>query len=210
MTTDLTFQEEHIDDPFIITLTDEQKEVEAKAMLADMKAQILAIVPTTEFAFNQITPIYQRAKEWEKAVEDTRKRLCKPLREKIAHINDRALLLSEPLEEIIKIAKAKTSQYQLMLDEEKKKEDAKILEAAALFDLQDEVYIPEAKTTLRGNGALAVTVTKTHFKVEDITKVPHRYLMVNEAAVKADIKLGITHIPGISIFETQETQLRTR
>ena len=210
MSNEIIFEEVNFDDPFVITLTDDQKELEAKTMLAEMRAAIIAITPTSEFAFNQIAPIYNRAKEWEKAVEDTRKRLCKPLRDKIAHINDRALVLSDPLEEIIKIAKMKTTQYQAMLDQKKKEEDSKILDAAALFDVADETYISDAKTKVRGDGALACQVTKKRYKLEDISKVPHRYLMVNEQAVKADMKLGITFIPGLSIYEEQETQLRTR
>jgi hypothetical protein len=44
----------------------------------------------------------------------------------------------------------------------------------------------------------------------DISKVPTKYLMVNEEAVKRDLKLGIETIPGLEVYEETTTQLRVR
>jgi hypothetical protein len=43
-----------------------------------------------------------------------------------------------------------------------------------------------------------------------MAKVPAKYLMVDEAAIKRDLKLGVSEIDGIEIFEEKITQLRTR
>ncbi len=64
--------------------------------------------------------------------------------------------------------------------------------------------------TIRGEGAILTTKTEKAFRVLDISKVPLKYLMVDEAAVKKDLKLGINEVPGIEVFESTTTQLRMR
>lgn len=204
---ELSFRDE---DPFVLTLTDEQKEAEVKAYITDMMKAVTGIVPTSETAYMEVTRIYKRAKEWSKAVEDTRKKLNEKPRQEMNYNNDRAKQLSDPLDQIISIANAKTSQYQLMLEEKKREAASKIMEAAALFDVEDQVYIPEVKNTLRGDGALAVVREEKKFRIVDESKIPDRYWMVNEAAIKSDIKLGVREIAGVEIYIEKTTQLRTR
>ncbi len=64
--------------------------------------------------------------------------------------------------------------------------------------------------TLRGDGALAVTKIVKDFRLSDLSKVPLKYLKLDEASIKKDIALGVDSIPGIDIFEEKKVSLRTR
>ena len=66
------------------------------------------------------------------------------------------------------------------------------------------------ESIVRGDGAITVTKTETRFRVVDLSKVPLKYLVVDEAAIKRDIKLGLTQIDGLELYEEKTTQLRTR
>jgi len=44
--------------------------------------------------------------------------------------------------------------------------------------------------------------------VDDLTQVPHHYLMVNEAVVKAAIRTGTTSIPGLCIVKIAKAPVR--
>jgi hypothetical protein len=111
---------------------------------------------------------------------------------------------------VIALANTKVNGYQKMLEDLKRQEEEKLRSAAALFDAEDEVYVPPLEKVLRGDGAVSVTKTEKRFNVVDLSKVPAKYLMVNEKAVEQDLKLGINEIPGLEIYETTSTQLRIR
>ncbi len=111
---------------------------------------------------------------------------------------------------MIEKANAKVNAYQLMLAEKKRIEDEKLRETAAIFDAAEEIYIPPMEKIIRGDGAIAVTKTEKKFKVVDISKVPLKYLTIDEKSIAQDIKLGISEIPGLEIFEETTTQLRVR
>jgi hypothetical protein len=57
-----------------------------------------------------------------------------------------------------------------------------------------------------------MTVSKTvnKFIVEDISKVPLKYLMVDMDKVEEAVKMGVLEIPGITITQETTTKLRIR
>lgn len=178
--------------------------------ISDMLSMAKSLVVTNDDGYRGITKLYREAKEWQKKVETARKSLCAPFRLKISEINDKAKELTDPLDQIIDLANAKTNSYQKLLEKAKEQEDEQTRAIAALFDAEDEVYIEPLEKTIRGNGAIAVTKTEKRFKLGDLSKVPLKYLQLNEDIVKQDIKLGIGSIPGIDIYEETITKLRTR
>lgn len=48
------------------------------------------------------------------------------------------------------------------------------------------------------------------FKIEDITKVPRKYLVIDEKLVKKAIKAGIRDIEGIKIYEKKTLKMRSK
>jgi hypothetical protein len=115
-----------------------------------------------------------------------------------------------PLKLIQTIAKEKCERYQMILEKAKETEEKKIQEAVDLLGL-DEAPVPMAvEKTVRGNGALMYTRTVRKFRIVDLTKVPLKYLKIDEDAIERDIKLGVGEIAGIEIYEEKQTTLRTR
>lgn len=66
------------------------------------------------------------------------------------------------------------------------------------------------KNVQRADTGASVHLRKewTH-ELEDISKVPLEYLLLNEQKVRQAIKLGIRNIPGVKIFENETTVLRS-
>lgn len=205
MTTQIVIEEQ-----FLKPLAGKKDEAAIKGIVCHMLAFAKDLIVDSEETYKGITSLYRSAREWKKAIDAYRQELVAPLRNQMSVINDRAKELTDPLDKVIDIANAKTAEYHKILAETKRLEDEKIRAAAAIFDAQDEIYIPPMEKTLRGAGAISVTKTVKRFKIEDLKKVPLKYLMINEDIVNQDIKLGVAEISGISIYEETTTQLRTR
>lgn len=181
-----------------------------REVIETRKSFVESLIVNSEESYKKITSLYAEAREWKKTIEARRKELTDPLRKKMASINDIAKELSEPLDAVIDMANGKANGYVRMLEEAKRKKDEDLKAQAALFDAEEDLYIAPMETVIRGQGASTVTRVETKFRVVDISKVPMQYLMVNEAMVKRDIKLGIFQIDGLEIYEEKTTQLRTR
>ncbi len=160
--------------------------------------------------FKTCTLLYSQAKDWKKIIEAKRKEAIEPDRKRIAMINDKAKELCDPLDQVEAITKRKVDSYQRLLEQIKKEEEEKIKKAALLLDEEEVPYIAPMDTSIRGDGAIAYMKVETRFEVVDISKIPLKYLKVDEAAIKQDIKLGIQEIPGVNIFEEKVSQLRKR
>ena len=190
----------------ITTVHDDQ----VKAVIEEMAQIAASMVVTNPATYDTITQLYRKARDWKKALEDKRKELVAPARAEMTRINDKAKTLSDPLDAVIDLANAKANGYMRHLEAAKRIEDAKIREAASLFDAADEIYIVPMEKSIRGNGAVTVSKTEKKFKLIDLSKVPLKYLMLDEAAIKKDLQLGISSIEGLEVYEETTTQLRIR
>jgi hypothetical protein len=199
------------DSPFSLSpLNNQSMDLQVRNTIQDMVFFIKDLVVDSDGSYKKVTSLYRQAREWKKCIDSKRKELTEPLRKQTSAINDKSKELTDPLDKVIEIANAKANRYLFMLEEMKRKEDEKLRAAAAIFDAEEELYIPPMEQIVRGEGAITVTKTEKQFKVIDITKVPTKYLVVDEAAVKRDLKLGIGEITGLEIFEEKTTQLRMR
>lgn len=192
-----------------MTVLDENKVVINKT-IADMVTYAQNLVVDNEQAFKSITGLYRHARDWKKLIDEKRKHAIEPSRKYIATINDKAKELTDPLTTVEEIAKKKSAGYQAMLEQIKVEEQKRIREAAAMLDLGDDLYLAPVEKTLRGDGAISYTTMETKFRVADISKVPVKYLQVNEQAIKNDLKLGLVEIPGIDIYKEEVTRLKSR
>lgn len=198
------------DDPFDVAVEDEMSQLQIKTVITDMVEFTRSLVVDGETSYKKITSLYRQAREWKKVIDTQRKNLVEPYRKKTSEINDKAKELSDPLDNVIQMANLKANGYLRLLEQRKLAEDEKIKAAAALFDCADELYIPPMEKIIRGDGAVTVTKTENKFEILDISKVPLKYLMINEDEVRKDIKLGINEIPGLKIYKETTTQLRIR
>lgn len=165
---------------------------------------------SSEEAFRKMTSLYADSKECEKRIEFIRKQANQPDQEKINARNDKAKEILAPLKQIQMIAKSKCEGYQLILEQKKIEEQKKIQEDADLLGLEEAPILMPLEKSKRGDGAIMYTRTVRKFRMVDLSKVPLKYLQLNEDLIKQDISLGICEIPGIEIYEDKITQLKTR
>lgn len=192
-----------------LSLTDEGESA-VKKVIDDFSSYAKSLVVESESSYLKMTSLYRQAKDWRKIVESRRKELTEPFRKEINRINDKAKEITDPLDEIADVANVKANKYMLLLENANKKKEADLNAIAALFGCDDEVSIEPVKNVIRGNGAMMIKKSEKRFRLADITKVPTKYLMVNEEAIKRDLKLGVETIPGIEVYNETITQLRTR
>lgn len=165
------------------------------------------------------------AKRLYNKIEKQRKELIEQPNLFVRSINSFTKAFLEKLKKAESELKAKISNYQYKVELERREQERKAQEAARR--LQEQInqeakekgveppivptpVIPKAKTITRTEeGASASQRTVWEFEVTDITKVPREYLMLDKTKVKQAIKMGIRQIPGIKIFESKKTILRT-
>jgi hypothetical protein len=201
---------ETVENPFLIALDEPGHAIKIRNILNDMLGFITSLNVDNEVAFKKVTSLYAQARQWKKAIEGKRKEMVEPYRKQTIAINDKAKALTDPLDKVIDIANSKVAAYNQLIESKKQLDDAALREAAAIFEASDELYIPPLQEVVRGEGAVVSKSVVKKFKLVDITKVPTKYLIVDETAILRDIKLGVLEIDGIEIYEETKTQLRTR
>lgn len=182
-----------------------------------LKGKLDSIVVTAESldvsneeGFRKMTALYAESKDWEKRIEFIRKQANQPDQDRINARNDRCKDLLAPLKQIQAISKKKCDGYQLILESRKKEEEAKLRATADLLGLDDIPFLAPLEKSQRGAGAVMFTRVVRKFRTVDLSKVPLKYLQVNEDLIKQDINLGVAEIPGIEIYDEKVTQLKTR
>lgn len=193
-----------VDDFFI------EKQISLKEDLQKLVQTASDIEVTNDDLFRKITSLYADSKDWEKRIDFMRKEANGPDQDRINTRNDKAKEILTPLKQIQTIARQKCERYQLRLEEAKKAEEQKLQEAVDLLGLDETPVVAPLEKAIRGDGAIMYSRTVRKFRVVELSKVPEKYLQVNEDLIARDIKMGIDNIPGIEIYETKETQLKTR
>lgn len=178
--------------------------------IKEMISQAQSLIVDNEGAYKEVTRIYREAQTAKKAIDGRRKELVTPFRDEISRINDRAKSVLDPLDRITEIANMKASSYQRLLEDRRQKEEEKLRAAAALFDAEEEIYVAPLEKVTRGDGANLVTKVEKRFRLVDITKVPAKYLLIDESAVRKDLQLGVNEIPGLDVYDETTTTLRVR
>lgn len=81
-------------------------------------------------------------------------------------------------------------------------------EAAVVAVQATEATAADLSRTRGTFGSTASLRSTWEFTVEDVNRVPAEFLMVNDAAIRAAIKAGRREIPGVKIFQKQQTVVR--
>ena len=185
--------------------------LEIRKGVKEMLVAVEGLVVNDDASYNHLTSLYRQARQWQKTIEARRKEMTEPFRRQEAAINDKIKELMLPLGQVIALANSKVNCYMQKIEERKRKEEEKLREDAALFDVDPEsIYVPEIPKSIVGNSAATTTRNEKRFRIVDLKQVPEKYLTVDEKAIKQDLKLGITEIPGLEIYEEKTTTLRVR
>lgn len=194
-----------------MTQTQEVQSVIEKDFVQELTKEVIARDIENQNDFEFISEIYSTMRNVIKKVETEAKSLKKPHQDAINKINFDQKVFLEPCMNLITICNRKIDYYYRKLEIEKQEEERKEREAAQMLDLPvEQVYVAPVAKKLYASNATACTKSEVKFDLVDITKVPSKYLMLDEAAVKRDIKMGIRKIEGLNIYETKKTSLKVR
>lgn len=198
---------ETLETAFEVSFSNPLCETLIKNTIRDMVEFTKSIEVVDETTYKKITVLYKQAREWKKHIDTKRKEATEPLRKQTSAINERAKDFTDPLDTVIELANLKTSTYMKRLESAQSAEEQKLKAAADLFDASDDILVPMVKP-VRGEGASVITKVEKHFRIIDADKIPKKYMIIDEQAIKRDIALGVLDIPGIEIFEEKTTKLR--
>jgi hypothetical protein len=143
-------------------------------------------------------------------IDAERKEIIEPHRKIVNAVNDTAKLYTEKL-------KMEQSTYLKHIDAWKAKEVAnQAIREAEAKEIKDALgldvapYAKEDLSVIRAPGVRAQEKEEIMVELEDITKVPIDYLLLDEKKVKAVAKAGIRNIPGVKLTITTKTQIVRR
>lgn len=157
------------------------------------------------------------------ALEDKRKEYVNPINLFLKGINDTFKALVEPLDAADKLTRAKILAYRQ--EQERKAREIKEINRLRLEAAQREAKLNEGEitesiaivdapsappTTVRTEVGTLGTMKVTKWEVEDFSKVPDDYKMIDAAKVGRVVRAGIPSIPGIRIWKDDTLKVSTR
>lgn len=161
-----------------------------------------------EQSLTKATEVLSQANKYAKQLEEDKQKITKPINDALKEIRARYKPLENKLEDIIfNIRKSMTS-YQTEQMRLQKIEEEKIANRVAKGTLKVETGIRKLEELPQTADKIATQSGKISFKtvkkfeVIDITLIPHKYLIVNETAIRDAMKAGI-ELPGCKYFEEQ-------
>jgi hypothetical protein len=129
-----------------------------------------------------------QARKIEKALDQSRAEIVKPHFSYQRDINKMVKLFTEKLDKIQLSLKSK-------LDDWIKKENDNP------FARVDEIEVEDGKYYIK---------KKWCFDVEDSSKIPFEFMQPNLEAIEESINKGMRNIPGVKVYEIEETHLRVK
>lgn len=170
--------------------------------------EIMAIPMNCKQNYELVTDIYAQARKYLKLITEKEKKLLEPYKEKINEIRYEAKTHKEPLQRMIDICNAKADDWQKYINMKSLEKQRKLIEAAKLFGTEMPIMVDDTAKPKSTKNTTATTKTVMKFRVTDLSKVPLKYLKIDEDAVNLDIKLGIHNIDGLEIYSETKTTLR--
>lgn len=187
-----------------------QKEIDP--ILSQAKILVIATPKAVEKATELLSQINQKLD----AIEEERTKVTEPLNKALKAENARWKPMREQLEEKRDILRKGLSSYQTeqkrIADDEAARIAARVgegkgkLKAETAVAKMEEIERPEANVATASGSIKFRTVEK--FALEEISKVPVLYLLLDEAAVRSAMKEGIK-LPGIRYF-SEEIPINSR
>lgn len=194
----------------LIQQTQEEQQVIAKHFTDSRIEEISALPMDKKSDYIEVTDFFAMARKYRTSIETKRKHFTAPLREQINEINHKAKVLTDALDRGILIANRQLGQYTNYLKRKEEEKKREILEMAASFGMDVPIDIsepikPEATAT-----TTIVTKKTPKYKIVNLSKVPRKYLTIDDDAVKRDIRLGVRKITGLEIYDEETITLRKK
>ena len=201
----------------------EVKEIQSQANKIVAAAQALAAAD--EAGMGEATALLGWIARAKKQVEEKRKFFVKPLNDQVKKINAMFKEYAAPLEQSDNLLRGKILTYRREQDRIRREEEERLRklqekEQKRLEKLAEKNGAPppppmptpiiqeQAKTVHSDFGTVSAKKV-WDFDVEDESKVPREFLMVNEKAIRAAVKAGVRNIPGVKIYQREELAVRS-
>ena len=189
----------------------EKFELQVDMMKEDSK-KIQVVGPGTEV--KSIT-MATTAKKLNKVINDARMAAKRPYLDMNQTIDGMIRPVQKSLDSIEEGERRKCKAYrnivlQKQIEAEKEAAAAKPMKSFGGLNVTKVKPIREAEATVTtiDAGSSSYKKEKVH-KLVDITKVPAKYLLLNDKAIKQAIKDGVTAIPGLEIVEEMNMTIRS-
>lgn len=158
-----------------------------------------------------------------KAIEEKRVEFTGPLNDYVKGINATFKQLSDPLAQADKITRDKVLAYRA--EQERKRIEAEAINRQKIDLARREAALNEGEITVDLTPVIVPTAEPSHiftdtgslgtskirkWEVEDLSKVPLDYLMIDAAKVGKVVRAGIPSIPGIRIWLEDSLRITTR
>lgn len=171
------------------------------------------IIIKTPEQYAEAADILQAIKGRAKALEESRKRITKPLLAAKKEVDNLFKAPAESLKQAERGIKRGMVSYTKEAEAKRKELEAKAREIAA----QENASISEVREALVEASTQAVTpkvsgvVVKkvTKFEIIDESKLPRHVLKPDQALIRADVKAGIA-VPGVRVWEEEEISARSK
>ncbi len=158
-----------------------------------------------------------------KALAEKKAEYLKPIKSHIDAVNTAFALIMQPLEEADSITRNKVRDYQAQVEkrhqeaEEINRQKAELAQREAAFNGTGEITVdtkpveaplPVGRVSSDFGSIGIAKVMK--WEVEDITKVPFEYLIVDAGKIGKLVRAGIPSIPGIRIWKEGSLRVTAR
>lgn len=201
MLTDIVLRKKRVEELrlfFVKPLNDQVRSINAEfksvgnpfvEMEAEIKSKMVAYrkIEADKLEAERKKAEEKRRKEWEKEQEKLRKQREKEAEKEKARLAKLELSKKDQKAELKRIDDEKNAK-----EEEAGREE---------FEFDDGDF-QQSKTVHSENGSIKVRKQWT-FNVVDPTKVPKKYLIVDEKLIRADVKAGVRAINGVEVFEEE-------
>ena len=195
-----------------------------KKQIEDMRQEVGTFKVDSDDAAIKLTDMASQAATLIKTLESTRKDYIKEPDRFVRSLNAFVKTYRDSLEDLVKMAKSKIANFQFEQELQRRKAEKKAQEQQAQLQAKIDaeaadagveapqmpaMVLPKKQEPIRSSAGSASLQTVWDWELDDFSKIPSHYLMVDDKKVKAAIKAGIREIPGIVIKEVPRTVLRT-
>ena len=156
-------------------------------------------------------------KDMEKVVENKRTEFTKPLNQSLKSINETFKKMKEPLGQARDLLTKKILSWRKIEADrivaeqaayrKKQEAEAELRRLQGKPEVEEESIIVAPIVNKIGN---MQTVKRWTFDVEDFSKVPDKYKVIENVAVRNAIRDGVRDIPGLNIFQEESLSIVNR
>ena len=183
---------------------------------------LLRVMATVEVVNDEgdkamVAAAIREGKQLLKQVNTARKAITTPMQEKVKRWIAKEKQLVTPIEEAIQHADQLIQRFNTQVAAQQQAVLDRIAEEerARLQDEEDDTHVIRQQSAFKRQIAVAQHSTEGvrkvwTYEVQNLANVPREYLILDEKKVRQAIRLGERHIPGLTIFQKQQTVYRWR